>query len=50
MKDLRDVDVADAQALRFGTYEVQKWKPVERVDHSNSCPRRTSPSPCSSNA
>ena len=34
MKDLRDVDVADARALRFGTYEVQKWKPVERVDYT----------------
>jgi len=30
MKDLREADVADAHALRFETYEVQKWKPIER--------------------
>jgi hypothetical protein len=30
MKDLRETDVADARALRFETYEVQKWKPIER--------------------
>src|SRR5712675_1147418 len=30
MKDLREADVADAHALRFETYEVQKWRPVER--------------------
>lgn len=34
MKDLRDVSVADPHALRFGTYEVQKWKPVERVEYT----------------
>jgi hypothetical protein len=34
MKDLRDVNVADTHALRFGTYEVQKWKPVERVEYT----------------
>lgn len=34
MKDLRDVSVADSQALRFGTYDVQKWKPVERVEYT----------------
>ncbi|MEO8053357.1 MAG: hypothetical protein ABI833_23400 [Acidobacteriota bacterium] len=34
MKDLREVSVADAHALRFGTYEVQKWKPVERVEYT----------------
>src|SRR5579872_5665863 len=39
MKDLRDVNVADPHALRFGTYEVQKWKPVERVEYTF----RTSP-------
>jgi hypothetical protein len=30
MKDLREADVADPRALRFETYEVQKWKPMER--------------------
>jgi hypothetical protein len=30
MKDLREADVADPHALRFETYEVQKWKPIER--------------------
>jgi hypothetical protein len=34
MKDLREVSVADAHSLRFGTYEVQKWKPIERVEHT----------------
>ena len=34
MKDLRDVSVADAHALRFGTYEVHKWRPVERVEYT----------------
>ena len=38
MQDLRDVDVADAHALRFGTYEVQKWKPVERVEYTFRTP------------
>jgi hypothetical protein len=28
IKDLREADVADPHALRFETYEVQKWKPV----------------------
>jgi hypothetical protein len=42
MKDLRDVDVADAHALRFGTYEVQKWKPVERVEYTFRAPPDTS--------
>jgi hypothetical protein len=32
MKDLRDVSVADPYALRFGTYEALKWKPVERIE------------------
>ena len=30
MKDLREADVANPHALRFETYEVQKWKPIER--------------------
>src|ERR1035438_6264945 len=30
MQDLREADVADAHALRFETYEVQKWKPIDR--------------------
>jgi hypothetical protein len=30
MKDLREADVADPRTLRFETYEVQKWKPIER--------------------
>ena len=34
MKDLREVSVADARSLRFGTYEVQKWKPMERVEYA----------------
>src|SRR5258706_3144617 len=42
MQDLRDVDVADAHALRFGTYEVQKWKPVERVEYTFRAPPDTS--------
>jgi hypothetical protein len=34
MKDLREVDVADSHALRFETYDVQKWKPVERREYT----------------
>jgi hypothetical protein len=34
MKDLREVSVADPHALRFGTYEVQKWKPSQRVEYT----------------
>lgn len=30
MRDLREADVADPRMLRFETYEVQKWKPIER--------------------
>jgi hypothetical protein len=41
MKDLRDVSVADPHALRFGTYEVQKWKPMERVDYTFRAPPGT---------
>jgi len=34
LKDLRQADVADPRALRFETYEVQKWKPVERREYA----------------
>jgi hypothetical protein len=30
MQDLREASVADPRALRFETYEVEKWKPTER--------------------
>src|SRR2546422_174847 len=33
MKDLRAADVADPHALRFETYDVQKWKPTERREY-----------------
>jgi len=42
MKDLRDVSVADPHALRFGTYDVQKWKPLERVEYTFRAPPDTS--------
>jgi hypothetical protein len=42
MKDLRDVSVADSHALRFGAYEVQKWKPMERVGYTFRAPPDTS--------
>lgn len=29
IQDLREVDVADPRSLRFETYEVQKWKPLQ---------------------
>jgi hypothetical protein len=32
--DLREADVADPHALRFGTYEVLKWKPMERREYT----------------
>ena len=32
IKNLREADVADPHALRFETYEVQKWKPIERLE------------------
>lgn len=31
--DLREADVADPHSLRFQTYEVQKWKPIERREY-----------------
>src|SRR5581483_10779867 len=34
MQDLRGADVADPHSLRFETYEVQKWKPIERREYS----------------
>ena len=34
MQDLREADVADPRALRFATYEVQKWKPIERREYT----------------
>src|SRR5438477_5979476 len=34
IKDLREADVADVRALRFETYEVQKWKPIERREYT----------------
>jgi len=34
MQDLREADVADPHALRFETYEVQKWKPIERREYT----------------
>jgi hypothetical protein len=30
MPDIREASVADVRALRFETYEVRKWKPMER--------------------
>src|SRR5437660_12101621 len=30
MQDLREADVADPHHLRFETYDVQKWKPIDR--------------------
>jgi hypothetical protein len=34
MQDLREADVADPHALRFETYDVQKWKPIERREYT----------------
>jgi hypothetical protein len=33
-QDLREVDVADPSSLQFETYEVQKWKPIERREYT----------------
>jgi hypothetical protein len=38
MKDLREADVADPRALRFETYEVQNWKPIERREFTFRAP------------
>jgi hypothetical protein len=34
MQDLREADVADPEGLRFETYEVPKWKPIERREYT----------------
>jgi hypothetical protein len=34
MRDLREASVADVRELRFETYEVQKWKPIERREYT----------------
>src|SRR5258708_6538654 len=34
MQDLREADVADPRSLRFATYDVQKWKPIERREYT----------------
>jgi len=34
MQDLREASVADVHELRFETYEVQKWKPIERREYT----------------
>jgi hypothetical protein len=30
LRNLREADVADPRSLRFETYEVSKWKPIQR--------------------
>jgi hypothetical protein len=34
LRDLREVDMADPRAIRFETYEVSKWKPIERREYT----------------
>jgi hypothetical protein len=34
MQELREASVADSRALRFETYEVEKWKPIERREYT----------------
>jgi hypothetical protein len=34
MQDLREASVADPHDLRFETYEVDKWKPIERREYT----------------
>jgi hypothetical protein len=34
IQDLREADVADPNGLRFETYEVPKWKPIERREYT----------------
>ena len=34
MQDLRTARVADPRVLRFETYEVSKWKPIERREYT----------------
>jgi hypothetical protein len=36
MQDLRTTSVADPRTLRFETYEVSKWKPMERREYTFS--------------
>jgi len=38
MRDLREADVADPRALRFETYEVRKWRPLERREYAFRAP------------
>jgi hypothetical protein len=41
IQDLRQADVADPGALRFQTYEVPKWKPIERREYTFRAPDET---------
>jgi hypothetical protein len=41
MQDLREASVADSRALRFETYEVEKWKPIERRTYTFRAPPDT---------
>jgi hypothetical protein len=34
LANLREAEVADPHALRFETYEVQKWKPIKRREYT----------------
>jgi hypothetical protein len=34
LRDLREADVADPRALRFETYEISKWKPMQRREYT----------------
>jgi hypothetical protein len=34
MQDLREANVTDPRSLRFETYEVQKWKPMDRREYT----------------
>jgi hypothetical protein len=34
VQDLREADVADTHALRFETYDVPKWKPIEHREYT----------------
>jgi hypothetical protein len=34
VQDLREASVANARDMRFETYEVQKWKPIERREYT----------------
>jgi hypothetical protein len=38
MQDLREASVADVRELRFETYEVRKWKPMERREYTFRAP------------